>query len=71
MLKVLICGTGLLLAGTCSSFAQIKRLNCQTQGPQLYLDQNNRNDYESTMDENGCRYSFNSVDNNGRNNLFF
>ena len=69
MLRALVLGTAFLLASAGSALAQLQKVNCQTQGPQLYLDQNNRNDYQSSMDSNGCRYSFYSIGNNGRISL--
>jgi len=64
MVRMSICMTGLLFASTTPLLAQLQKVNCQTQGPTFYLDQNNKNDYKSVMDGNGCRYSFSSSGDN-------
>ncbi len=58
MLRMLIYGTGLFLAGTDIASAQMPRINCQTRGAPFYLDQNSKTAFETHMDENGCRYSY-------------
>lgn len=60
MLRTLIFVVGLLLMGATPSTAQLQKENCQTQGTNFQLDQNSKNDYQSLMDENGCRYTFTS-----------
>lgn len=58
MLQTLFWGIGLFLASTGTSPAQLLKLNCRTQGPPFYMAQNSKVTHESTMDGNGCRYSF-------------
>lgn len=71
MLRALSFGIGLFLVSMTSSFAQSQRTACQTQGPPIYLDQNSRNDYESEMNEHGCRYNFYSIGNNSKAAITF
>lgn len=71
MLRALSFGVSFFLIGTAGSFAQPQRITCQTQGPPIYLDQNNRSDYESAMDSNGCRYNFYSIGNNSKVSIVF
>ena len=59
MLRTSVLVTTLLAASTMISPAQVLRINCQTQGGDIRLTQNdNKTEFKSTMDHNGCRYSY-------------
>jgi hypothetical protein len=60
MLRTLISAASLLWLGTSPSVAQLQKENCQTQGFNFQLYENSKVDYESYMDQNGCRYTFTS-----------
>lgn len=58
MLRALILAGAFLTTGTTASNAQLLKLNCQTNGPNIMYNQNSKNELESTMGQNGCRYSY-------------
>ncbi len=58
MLQTLFLATALLVASVTTSHSQLLKINCQTHGPDIMYSQNSKNELQSTMDQNGCRYIY-------------
>ena len=64
MLERLVLITFLLLTGGDIASAQFQREICRTRGPAYYVDQNNKIELDTEMDESGCRYNYSSAHEN-------